>query len=299
MAISAFIPQIWDARWRRHLDQSLVWGNLANRVYEGQITQAGDTVKVPVFTKTFTIRDYTESTDIAAPEEADGTTIDVVVDKQKYFNFYVDDIHEVQSTPQLMDQSMARASYQMSLHIDSDVRTTFEGAFNSSRNTEAAGNLDGTAAIGGTLLSAFAKTKRLMSVANIPMEGRWAVIHPDHEFVLDTYFLTKSADGVYVPAASDQVLRNGFKGNLLGFNLYVTTNAYETTATHEGANNTAVHRIVCGQGTYQAAYIGQFTEMIPYIPERRFGDAVKGLYVYGSKIIEGDSLHFIQTKKAA
>ena len=46
MAINTFFPTIWDARLLAHLDKALVYGNLVNRDYEGNITRAGDTVKI-------------------------------------------------------------------------------------------------------------------------------------------------------------------------------------------------------------------------------------------------------------
>lgn len=44
MAITTFIPTIWEARLLAHLDKALIYGNLCNRDYEGDISQAGDTV---------------------------------------------------------------------------------------------------------------------------------------------------------------------------------------------------------------------------------------------------------------
>lgn len=46
MAISTFIPTIWEARLLAHLDKALVYGNLCNRDYEGDIRNYGDTVKI-------------------------------------------------------------------------------------------------------------------------------------------------------------------------------------------------------------------------------------------------------------
>ena len=46
MSIANFIPTIWEARWLAHLDKELVYGNLANRDYEGDIKAAGNIVKI-------------------------------------------------------------------------------------------------------------------------------------------------------------------------------------------------------------------------------------------------------------
>ena len=46
MSIANFIPTIWEARLLAHLDKELVYGNLANRDYEGDIKAAGNVVKI-------------------------------------------------------------------------------------------------------------------------------------------------------------------------------------------------------------------------------------------------------------
>ena len=57
MAINTFFPTIWEARLLLHLDKSLVYGNLVNRDYEGDIRQAGDTVKINQIAD-ITVSDY-------------------------------------------------------------------------------------------------------------------------------------------------------------------------------------------------------------------------------------------------
>ena len=91
---SNFVPEIWSARFLSRLDDSLVWGSVANSLYEGEIAQAGDTVKIPTPTTTVTVSDYTIDTDIASPTLTSGTTQDLTIDQQKYFHFYVDDIDQ-------------------------------------------------------------------------------------------------------------------------------------------------------------------------------------------------------------
>ena len=46
MAITTFIPELWSARLLYALENSHVATNLVNRNYQGQITNAGDTVHI-------------------------------------------------------------------------------------------------------------------------------------------------------------------------------------------------------------------------------------------------------------
>ena len=67
MSIQKFIPQIWSARLLDKLSNELVYGNLVNRDYEGEISQAGDTVHINSF-GAITVKKYTKNSEIDAPE---------------------------------------------------------------------------------------------------------------------------------------------------------------------------------------------------------------------------------------
>ena len=287
MALADFIPQIWNAMFLSKLRNNLVWGSVMNSNYEGDIASAGDTVKIPSSTTTVTVRDYTESTDIADPEEANGTTQDLLIDKQKYWHFYVDDIHEVQTRPDLMEDAMREASYQMANQMDDDFRATVVGGYNAQRNV--------SVSVGGDIanladddfdiavLKAFSQIGLRMDEANLPREGRWSVVGPKLlKRLTDRFSIQGNSSGIFVPATSESTLRNGFAGTLLGFELRVT-NKVDTVDIGSGQNAKEHDRYWFGQGTEANTRAMQIAETEAYRPERRFGDAVKGLAVYGSK----------------
>ncbi len=55
--------------------------------------------KVPTFSKTVSVGDYSVNTNIAAADIANGSTANLPLDQQKYFHIYVDDIHRAQAAP--------------------------------------------------------------------------------------------------------------------------------------------------------------------------------------------------------
>lgn len=63
-----FISTVWAARLLTALDKALVYGQetIVNREYEGDIQQAGNTVKIASIGDV-TIGDYTKNTDINDP----------------------------------------------------------------------------------------------------------------------------------------------------------------------------------------------------------------------------------------
>ena len=295
---SNFVPTIWSARFLSRLDDMLVWGSRANRNYEGEIQAGGDTVKIPTPTTTVTVRDYTIDTDIAAAETTAGTTQDLSIDQQKYFHFYVDDIDRAQARPNIMDDAMGRAARGMALAVDGHLQSRFQtdGYAAARRIAQVAGDPQGASdAWGKAFIRAMIKAKVTMSNADIPMDGRWAVVFPEVIAGLENYFLVENPSGVWLPATQEQSLRNGFAGRLLGFDLHVTR---RVTA---GANisTKATKRCTLGQGNEAVTFANQITENEAYRPERRFGEAVKGLMVYGSKTALADRLWTIEAQIAA
>ena len=197
-AVSSFIPNVWGARFIERLRDELVFGRVVNRNYEGDISQYGDTVKVPTPSTAITVRDYQVDTDIANAETTSGTTQDLDIDKQKYFHFLVDDIDRAQSKPDIMDDAMGEAARQMAVQVDKDIATELNLGYNSSRAEAAIADAPTATTWGAKFLDAISAVKRKMTVADIPLSNRWIIVHPETIQGLEKRFTTN--------AGSDNVL---------------------------------------------------------------------------------------------
>ena len=287
MTIASVVPEVWAARFLNVLQHSLVWGGRCNTEYEGEISQAGDTVHIPKPGSTVTIKDYVKGTALEARQAANPTVVDLVINKAKYWNLGVEDMDRVQSKPDLMESLLREAAYDMRDQIDQDVRTIFANGYNSARRIANLTDDYQSAAQGKALLGAFIDAKKEFSDMAAPEDDRWAVVGTSLINSIEHYFLTNSADGIYFPATPEQTLRNGFSGRLLTFNLYVSHRPLST-----GSGNTLVERATLGFGNEYAAHAMQLTEVEPYRPEDSFEDAVKGLTVYGSKMLDSTMYRF-------
>lgn len=319
MSISAITPKIYAARFLSFLDKVNVWGNLTNSNYEGEITSSGDSISIPTFTKTITVSDYNEDGTLgerlAEAEEVTATDQTLAIDFKKAVHYLIEDIEAVQAKPNLADAAMSRAGVAVSNAVDTYLRGVFDksfdgtytqitGANDSARNTNitartvdiAVSNTIDAAngAFGGLLISALAQLKNKMSAANIPEEGRWLVVHPDTILGLDLWLTAKNTAGVYVPAAQDSGLRNGFAGRLLGFDLRVTT---AVSSVQQSAANDS-WQLVAGQGAESVTMARQLIRSEMYRPERSFADAFKSLYVAGARNVLPERLYRIRHKKA-
>ena len=124
MAVTNFVPDIWSARILSNLSRLAVSGACVNRNYEGDITRAGDSVKITNFVDP-TIGTYTAHSDITI-EDIDDATQSLLINQQKYFAFELDDVEKAQSVSggAVMDEQIKRASYGLKNVLDAFTFTT-------------------------------------------------------------------------------------------------------------------------------------------------------------------------------
>ena len=115
MAIDNFTPEIWSNEILHNLNKAHVYAqdSVTNRDYEGEISEAGDKVKINSIGRV-TVKTYTKNGTIDAPDTLTDAQRELVIDQQKYFNFEVDDIDKAQSKPKVMSEAMGEAAYSVS-----------------------------------------------------------------------------------------------------------------------------------------------------------------------------------------
>ena len=280
MSLANFIPTIWSALIRKNKDNTFVFKDFVNRDYEGDIKSAGSTVKINQFGQV-TIKVYTKNTAIDAPETLlSGTQEVLTIDQAKYFNFQVDDIDKAQANVKLSEGYAKRAAVAMS--NDHDVFISTDMIANVAAENKIGTDLAPvviTAASDAYELLVDAGV--LLGESNTPANGRWAALEPAFHGLLQK-------DDRFVKAGttmSDGVLTNGRVGRAAGFDISETNNT--PTGVDGGAATT--FRLVAG---HPEAYT--FAEQIMNIeafrPQNGFGDALKGLSLYGGEVIFDDSL---------
>ncbi len=270
MSVTNFIPTIWSARLLRHLDKKHVYASLLNRDYEGEIKNFGDTVKINQIGDV-EIKDYAKGADIEAPDELSGDQLTLTIDQAKYFNFGIDDVDAAQVNPKLMDKAMMRAAYGMN-----DVTDRF--AANLLYIGVDAANVLGndTSPIVPTADDAYdalVDLSTLLTEADVPMEGRWAVIPAWYHGLLlkDKRFVGNGTD------YNKAILEGGEVGVAAGFRVSLSNNVPNTAGTK--------YKVIAGTNE-AGSYAEQILKTEAYRPEKRFSDAVKGLHVYGGKILQ-------------
>ncbi|HEV7701270.1 MAG TPA: hypothetical protein VGO43_13645 [Pyrinomonadaceae bacterium] len=265
-----FISSVWASRLLTALEKALVYGQtgVVNRDYEGEITAAGDTVKIGSIGDP-TIGDYVKDVDITAQVLTDAE-MTLLINQAKYFNFVVDDLDKTQQNVNAMDEAMSRAAYKLR-----DVADQFIAA---NYSLVPAGNLVGSDGSPIAALAASAAYDHLVNLsvkldeANIPSEGRFAVVPPFFHGALlkDTRFVGTGGMN------AEQTLRNGQIGEAAGFSILKSNNAPIAASTK--------YKIIAGH-PMAYSYAEQISKVETYRKEKGFGDGVKGLHVYGGKLV--------------
>lgn len=322
MAFDSFIPEVWSARLLEHLDKLHVYAGLMNRDYEGDIRAFGDTVHINQL-GAITIRDYNGS-DIADPEELDGTQQNLVINRAKYFNFQVKDIDNAQSNPKLIDSAMQRASYGINDEIDRYLAALLvDGCASANVLYDAAHAVTPTAS---TAYDYLVDLGTVLSENNVPMLGRWAVVPPwYHALLLKDERFVGNGTGY-----NQAVLQGGVVGEAAGFQIHLSNNVphvYSKTS-DESVNSAKTYYVLDASGVYlpvaspktadlgdyyeqgsaqqlvagtsaAGSFAEQLVELEAYRLEKNFSDAVKGLHVYGAKVVQPTALAVLCAAKAS
>jgi len=279
MAISNFIPSVWSGRILAALDKSLVYGSdmVINRDYEGEISNVGDSVRINSIGDV-TISDYSRDTDINSPQALADAQQVLVIDQAKYFNFAVDDVDQLQQNPKVMEEAIRRSAYGLRNTIDQFIAALYSGA------AAVTGLGDDTTALvpstntdGTTMYDYLVNMGIALDEANVPSDGRFAILPPwlKGRMLKDARFV-----GYGTPENRNSLL-NGLLGEAAGFNIMISNNVPNTSG--------AKYKVIAGH-PMAWTFVQQILKTEAFRPERRFSDAVKGLSVYGAKVIRPEAL---------
>lgn len=261
MALSYFIPKVWSETLYRELEKEYIGVKNCSRDFEGDIKSIGDTVKI-IGINPISVFDYEKNTDMTAPEELSDSERSLVIDRAKGFNFLIDDIDKAQSTPKLMQEAMSIAASALSDEADKYIYSLYTAV--SSDNTVKATSLKSSGVI-DLLLGV------RQSLLENNVSGNEEIILEVSPAVAAKIIKAKIVNGT----SNESELDKGCIGTFLGFRVYVSNNIVKSGDAYK-----------CFARTKRAiAFAEQINEVEAYRPEKRFADAVKGLHLYGAKIV--------------
>ena len=283
-----FIPEIWAGKLIENFYDATVLAAIANTDYEGEIKQHGDTVNIRT-TPELTINDYVKGQTLVV-ENPDKPKLQLLIDKGKYFAAVEDDVDQVQSDIAMMDSWSKDASERMKIVIDQDVLGNIAADVASTNRGLTAGEQTLAIDLGVTstpnalttsnVLAEIINHGTVLDEANAPEQDRWMIIPAKMAGLIKQSDLKDAS----ITGDGSSPLRNGRLGMIDRFMLYVSHNL-PLSATGAGGEFTIF------SGHKKAlTFASQMTNMETLRAESTFGDIIRGLQVYGFKIVKPEAI---------
>lgn len=289
-----YIPEIWAGKMVVKFYLSTVFNPISNTDYQGEITKYGDKVHIRVVPD-ITISDYIigQGLNYERPTTSD---VELDIDKGHYYAFAVNDVEKVQSDLSYVEKWTDDAGQQMAKTIDSGILSNIYSEADSDNSGVAAGadskNIDlgvtGTPeAVDKTnILDYIVDMGTVLDEQNVPDTARWQIMPPIF------CGMVKKSDLKDASLAGDgtSILRNGRIGAIDRFTIYRSNNIAKNGTTPEEWNMIFGHPSCL-------TFASQIVEHETLKNQDDFGDLIRGLQVYGYKVVNGKGIgHFVAKK---
>lgn len=262
MAISNFIPEVWSAAVQTAFAANQVVIPTLSTTYAGEASR-GNTVKI-VGAVTPTIVDYKAAGRVLSTEALTDTLVELKIDQEKAFSVFVDDIDAVQAAGSF-DAWVAAAGRALAEDAETAVLAEMLAGGNDISSTEPTNGEEAKA----ELLA----IRTAMAANKVPSSDRYVAVSPEFAALLISGLSDASQAG------SDNELRNGQVVRLYGLTVVETPLLSGVTAVgYHGAT---------------VAFVQQIDTVEAIRAEASFSDIVRGLSVYGTKVVRSEAVHFV------
>jgi len=280
--LNNFQKTVWIANILKSLERVHVFASVANREYEGELKSLGDRVRMLTLGDV-TAKSYTRNADLASPDDLNDAATELVADQAYYFNVKVNDVDAVQQKPSLLKAMSEKAAYAFRAQVDSFFAGLYDQAGFQSYST-------GTTPWNVTSLNVedvLIAAGEQLSDADVQLENRFLIV--------PNWFQSKLIlAGLATKTSNDELWANGFIKRVLNWDLYLSNNVSHTTP------STGVHgKIIGGIKNESLTFASVISQIEAYRPEKRFEDAIKGVYVFGGKVARPDKTITIHATKTA
>lgn len=308
LAATGFIPEIWSGKLVEKFYASTVLAAISNTDYEGEIKNFGDHVKIRT-KPTININPYAADGALAL-QRPSGNVLDLFIDQGYYFNTILDDVMEVQSDLNLLSMWSDDAAEQMKIQIDQEVLAYIFALADAANKGASAGKIstnlnlgtDGspltlvpTGPTGGqvAILDLLLRMGQALDEQNIPETGRWVVMPAWAGAMLKNSDLRQA----YLTGDAVSVLRNGRLGMIDRFTLYISnllptsaTSIATASGTPETVALTGANNVFYAGHAHALTFASQVSKVETLRSEQTFGTVMRGLQVYGRKVLDGKAL---------
>ena len=295
-----FSPIIYSKQVQLAFRKSSIVDAITNNDYFGEIANMGDSVKV-IKEPEITVKAYSRGTTIT-PQDLDDEEFSLNIDKANYFSFAIDSLEKRFSHINFADIASNNAAYKLKDTMDAEVlEHMYTDSIGSGSQADSltpiatSGGVAASQAIFGSVaapidighasgevdpLNQMALAAKVLDEANAPEDGRWFVAAPEwYNQLSNSASKLLSVDF----NAGQGSIRNGLvsSGKLRGFDMYKSNNI--------AATSNATGKVMAGHMSSTATANTILSTEVLRDPTS-FGDIVRGLHVYGAKVLRPEAL---------
>jgi len=294
-----FIPQLWSGKLNVKFYLTTIFGEIANTSYEGEIKGMGDSIIINNI-PSIAISDYTigQNLNYQVPTP---NTVELPIDRAKYFGINVSDVLEYQAKPNLMGMFTDDATKQMAIAIDRLIllEEYNNGAAANKGNT--AGVITGAIVLGSDtapvdlstspskILDVILGMASVLDEQNVPDTERFLVIDPATRLRL----MQSPLQQAYLTGDDKSILRNGKLGVIDRFTIYLSNQLPRAAAgfNPDGTVNAGAlkRRVLIAGHSSALTFASQITKTESLQNPNDFGQLVRGLNVFGKKMIKPEA----------
>lgn len=290
-----FIPEIWSKKLNARFYASTVLMQIANRNWEGEIKSAGSKVMIRQ-TPSINIGTYDPMSPSVSYQNLGEEKLELLIDQARSFAFKVDDVLKAQADINLINEATQDAAENMKIAVDRQVLGTVYADVASTNVVDAASS--GNEITKDNILDVIITAAQKLDEQNVPESGRWLVLPPW------MCAMIKKSDFRDASLAGDSVsiARNGRLGIVDRFTIYMSNNLAITDASGKKPGDTgykadeARTKVMAGTKHF-LSFASQFNNVETLRLENQFGDGVRGLNVFGYKVVKPEAGVLLDAKK--
>lgn len=296
MSVLAFKPEVWSKVILAAEKKALVFGGsgIVNSDYEGEISGPGTTVHITQFGDPV-ISAYAPNETIQY-QELDDAGQELLIDQRYYFGFTIDDVDKRQAAGDMQSYLEDRAAYKLADTADQFIAGLYTGCayanilqVSGSPSTNLSNEIvplvygGSSANPADFYLKVVLPLKVKLDEAYVPKQGRYLIVPPWAEALLEQ---TQAFVSVATPA-QQQVMQEGMIGRVAGMDVYISNNSVNFDPT---LNSNQGGWVVQAGHPMAITFAEQIVQTEALRLQTTFADAVRGLHVYGAKLVRPDHI---------
>lgn len=272
MAVANFKKQVWSSKIQHQLETITSLKDHCDFEFEGEVKQA-ERIKILGVVRP-TIRTYVPGTALVR-EGANDNAQYMDIDQFRYFDFEVDDVEKAQAQKGLIEALSKEATLGLSEEADAYVASLVvkdKANLNSANSTDISTVTDGgISLIEGGFATLYGNNCKPSDTFHLEITPEWYTILRPEIITLDTN--------------NSEIIKKGYVGKY-GNALISIENMLGTW--NDGTRDTKLAMLRTNKAI---AFAGQIDKVEAYRPQDAFSDAIKGLYVFGSKIVRPEQIY--------